>query len=212
MPLANYSQLIASIGDWQNRRDLTNTVIPDVIAMVEARLNRELRIRQMLVRDVIVPPSTDEAYENLPADFLELKSIRFNVSPEIRPEWTTQQRMEDLRAKYMNSGGTPRYYTIVANQILFERVATGSPECEIASYVKVPALNNTTQTSNAILELYPDLYLFGALSQLCSYLDDDRRLQTWEAKYGNALDMAHAADKNAEQGPGPLIMRPMRHF
>lgn len=208
-----YTGLIASIASWLDRRDMT-AVIPDLVQLSEKRLDTMLRVREMTVRDLV--EHADEAYENLPADYLELKSIRFNTTPTQRPEYATLQRIEDMRALYGARGGVPRYYSIANNQIIFETAPTGGPELEIFSYVRIPKLNTmvdvngtpTLVTGNAILTTYPNLYLFGALSEAAPFLNDDPRIATWEAKFGSFLDMAHAADKASEEGPGPLIQRP----
>lgn len=212
MPLTTNTELIAAIGRWMNRRDL-DAVIPEFIALNEARLNRDLRVREMVVRDqVVTPPGADEVYENLPADFLEMKGLRFNGTDYDPPEYVTPQYMEVMRTRYRGQSGVPKFYTIIGDQLLFERVPTGQ-NLEIASYVRIPPLGVATveepsgRTQNAILLNYPDLYLFGALSQSAPYIDDDERLATWEARFGNALDMANAASVAAEMSPGPLKMR-----
>lgn len=211
MALTTYAELCTAIADWAERPDLVASVIPECVRLVETRMNRELRVRAMIVRDTITAPFADEAYENLPSDYLQLKSIRFNTDPVSQPSYATHDFIELLRRKNMHKGGAPTHYTIIAHQLLFDRIPTGADlELELAMYVLVPPL--ATNGTNAILQTFPDLYLFGALGQLCTYLDDDRRLTTWEAKYGNALDMAHAADRESEVSPGPLVMRSAEIF
>jgi len=49
MSITNYTELKAGVADWLNREDLT-AQIPDFITFAEARLNRTLRVREMLTR------------------------------------------------------------------------------------------------------------------------------------------------------------------
>lgn len=195
-----------------NREDLTMAGhIPGLIFLCEAAINRDFRWRKLLVRDVIVPPSTDEPYENLPSDFLQLRSIRFNTDPVVEPEYVTPNYMEVLRASFRGASGTPRYYTIVGTQILFERVATGSPELELMHYVKVPTIISTDpNNTNALLLEHPDIYLYGSLIHAEVYLKNDARLTTWAALYGAATSALQRTDRAAEKSPGPLLVRTSR--
>ncbi len=209
--LTSYAELVTQVNAWCHRSDMSAQV-PVFLLTVEETLNDILRVREMIVRDVIVAPSADEAYEQLPTDFLALHSIRFNTDPVVNPTPATAHFIEELRKRFMHAGGTPRHYCIVNNQILFERIPTGSPELEISSYVKIPALNATTQTSNGILERYPLLYLYGCLAEAHTFLDYDARLASFAGKFAAAIDTANGATKDAEQSPGPLIARPKRWF
>lgn len=210
MALSTYAELQDSIAGWLNRDDLTAR-IPDFIRLCEVRMNKELRVREMLVRDVTSDPEADEAYENLPADFMELKMLRFNNDEGNPPEYATPTMIERLRRLYAGQTGVPLFYSIAGNQILFERIPSGV-ELEILSYVKIPALNGSTQTSNGILENYPDLYLYGSLMEAEPYLKNDPRLATWTSLYQNARDAANLASERAEMNPGPLVARPRRSF
>ena len=208
MGVLTYDALKLSIAGWLNRTDLTAR-IPDFITLLEARINRDIRWRKMIVRDVVIAPSIDEIYENLPSDFLELKEIRFNTNPPVEPEYCTPSRLNRLRALNPTATGTPRFYTITGQQIVFDRLATGGPELEIASYVKFPVLEENTQTTLLLIE-HPDIYLYGSLLQAEPYLKNDERLQVWATLYGNAVDSLESADKKAETSPGPLVARPRK--
>lgn len=210
MPFGNYTELREAIATTLNRDDLTAN-IPDFIALAEAMFNREIRWRKMVVQDIIDDPGlTDEVYENLPSDFLELKSIRFNTDPEVRPDYLTPTQMEQRRGQYPNMQGTPRYYTLIDTRILFDRIPTGAPELDISSYVRIPALNDTTQTSNLLLAEHPDIYLYGALMHAEPFLKNDERIAVWGGLYTKAKDALHKADKRAEKSPSPMRVIPRR--
>lgn len=199
-----YTGLKASIASWLDRRDMTS-VIPDLILLCEQRLDTMLRVREMLEVDVVANAAA--SHEDLPDDFLELKALQFNTTPVVRPEYATPQRIEDMRAMYGTRGGTPRYYTILNSQLVFETAPTGGPELEMCSYKRIAKLS-VGNPGNVILTTFPNLYLFGSLAEAAPFLNDDPRIATWEAKFGSFLDLAHAADKASEEGPGPLIQRP----
>ena len=203
--MATYSDLQDDIAAWLNRDDLT-AQIPTLIRLNEAAMNRQLRLREMLTFDV---STADEARESLPADFLELKSIGFNTNPITYPEYVTPGMLQHYRTSNYNAGGTPRYYTIIGNEILFDRVPTGDPELEIISYVKNPALTDAAPESN-LLDLGYDLYLYGSLIHAEPFLKNDERVATWAALYAQAKSDLIAQDRAAELSPGPLVMRPKR--
>lgn len=211
MGLANFAQLVTAVQDTLNRQDL-NARVPDWIKLAEANFNRKVFWRKTLVRDVIVAPSADEDYENLPSDFRALKMVRFNTSIPVYPEPVTPDMIGHKRAIARGAGGTPRFYAILGTQILFDRLPTGSPELELLSYVKIPALNDSTQTSNGLLEEHPDIYLYGTLLHSAPFLKHDERIETWTALYMAAIQELEAADKKAESSPSPLRMRAKRSF
>lgn len=211
MAITNYTQLKTAIANWLNRADLA-AMIPDFITFCEADLNRKLRWRMMLVRDVIVAPSADEDYENLPADFLALKMVRFNTDPPKYPKYATPDMIGHWRAENNGCQGTPDWYSILGTQILFDRTPSGSPQLELLSYVRIPALNDTTQTSNLLLDQNPDIYVYGSLLHAEPYLKNDPRLETWGGLYAAGIDSLHADDKRAETSPSPLVARPKRSF
>lgn len=206
MALANYTDLKASLADWLNRSDLT-AVIPDLIALAEEEHNIKLRTREMLVRAVTIP-AADEPYENLPADYLELKAIQFNSDPVKVPEYVTPAWIRAYRRGTADNAGTPSFYTIEGSQFLFERTPS-DVELEIVYYQKIPALS-TGNPTNWLLTAHPSVYLYGALTQSAPYLKDDERIATWDTLYQRALASIQTQDQNAETNGSPLVIRPRR--
>jgi hypothetical protein len=71
--------LQASIARWMNRTDLTEA-IPDFILLAEARIQSDLRVRQMVTTDTLTT-TTDEPKVALPADWLEFKAVTYAGKP-----------------------------------------------------------------------------------------------------------------------------------
>jgi hypothetical protein len=78
--VTTYSGLVASVQSWLNRSDLTAKV-PDFIALLEARLNRELRVPDMERMTTLV--LTDGAVD-LPTDFLEARHLYIDGDTDTR--------------------------------------------------------------------------------------------------------------------------------
>src|SRR5690349_9657777 len=74
-----YSGLLASIGDWLNRSDLT-AQIPDFIILAEAQMKRRLRRASLRVSNFTV----DARNKTIPAGMAELRSIYFQSAEPAR--------------------------------------------------------------------------------------------------------------------------------
>lgn len=198
MALATYSDLKTSIASWLHRSDLTN-VIPDSITLTEADFNRRIRVAQMEVR---ASASFDEAYENLPTDFLEMREIKVNSSPARSLQYMTPQQMTEFYPT-LNSG-TPEFYTLVDSTIRLNK--TPSSEVEMAYYVRIPALTDDAPT-NWMLTNHPDVYLYGSLAAMEPFIENDDRLTMWKSLYEKALSDVDDADKRARWSGATLQMR-----
>lgn len=207
MALSSYSELQSAIANWMNRDDLTDR-IPEFIALFEARFNREVRWRKLLVRRVTEP---DEEYEELPSDFVALKSIRFNSDPPTAPlTRVSEDIMEQLRYEAGGVAGTPRYYALTGDggmQILFERPLADGLRLELLHYRTLPSLDDADNTTNSLLLSHPDVYLYGTLMEAEPYVKNRDELDLWSALYTAAVEKLRKQDADAEFGEVPLVMR-----
>ncbi len=73
--ITDYATLQAAVADYLNREDLT-TQIQTFIQLAEAKFNRELRVRDMLIRS---EASSTEGYIPMPADFLQEYSLKLET-------------------------------------------------------------------------------------------------------------------------------------
>jgi len=111
MAFTTYSELKTTIANYLARSDLTS-VIPDFIRLAETRLQRDLRIRQMLVVATASTTGGDSTL-GLPTDFLEMRDIHLNTTP------ITTLRYKAPNSFYQESrvtdGGKPIDYTILSD-------------------------------------------------------------------------------------------------
>lgn len=157
MSLDSYVNLKSEIQVWMTRSDLSGDV-DTMIDLFEAWANRNFRVRQM--EDEATADATE--YMSFPTDFLELRDIQWQGSPRRQLDYVTPV-YADL---YDTSGaaGTPRFYTLVGNEIRIIPAPDSATPIRIAYWRQIPALS-ATSTSNWLLEQYPDAYLYGALLQ-----------------------------------------------
>ena len=125
MALSTYSELKASIADWLNRDDLTS-VIPDLITLCEADLNRRLRVREMIARST---GATSTQFTVLPSDFLEARNVQINTSPPAVLDYRSPEALDRYRATIGDNADTPIYYTLIGDTI--EVAPTPSSEVTI---------------------------------------------------------------------------------
>lgn len=155
MALDTYANLKTALGTWIARADLSGDT-DDMIDMFEAWVNRNVR-HPMMEQESTSPASE---YLALPSDFLELRDIQYQGNPRKQLEYMSPS-MADI---YDTTGdtGTPGFYTIVADQLRLIPAPDTTTDIRIDYWQKVPALTSTN-TSNWLLALYPDAYLYGSL-------------------------------------------------
>jgi hypothetical protein len=155
MALDSYANLKTALQTWMARADLSNDV-DDLIDIFEGWCNRNLRVPQM---EQEATASATE-YMPLPTDFVQLRDIQWQGSPRRQLEYVTPS-YADI---YDNTGtaGTPKYYTVVANQLRLIPAPDSPTSIRIDYWQKLPALSAETAT-NWLLALYPDAYLYGPM-------------------------------------------------
>lgn len=115
MALNTYSALQTTIANFLNRDDLTS-VIPDFISLVESKLNREVRTRDMIQRSTA---SITGRYFPLPTDFLAPHHIQLNTDPPVSLNFVPPHHLDQLREDKGAGTGRPCWYTIIGSELEF---------------------------------------------------------------------------------------------
>ena len=181
--ITTYPELLAAGADWLNRQDLTDQ-LPAFVTLTEAQFNRELRVRDMMVR-----ANTTSAQENveLPVDWLEHYSLALAVAPSTPLRYMSEKESNELKASAYPSG-TPIGYTLIANMIELVPAPGGDVDLRMVYYAKIPPLRSAVPPTNWLLTKSPDLYLYSMLMQAAPYLKDDERLATWGQARGALME------------------------
>ena len=195
MALTTYDELKASIADFLDRDDLTS-VIPDFITLAEADMNRIVRHWRQEAR---TSQTIDAQYEDLPTDFLEVVRYYVTSSDTNSLELISQGEMLERRERNLNTSGKPQYYAITAGQAEFYPTPDGTYTAELYYMQRITALS-ISNTSNWVLQYYPDAYLYGSLVHSAPYLADDARSQVWAALYQNAINAINMESEKAKFG------------
>lgn len=195
MSITTYDELKSTIADFLNRDDLTS-VTPTFISLAEADIQRKVRHwRQEKRANAVI----DTQYSAVPADFLEI--IRFQItSGGTKPlELISQAEMLTQKSSSDNASGSPSFYALTAGELEVLPVPNGTYNAELYYYSRVPPLSDT-ETTNWLLEYFPDAYLYGALVHTAPYLKEDARAQVWSALYQNSIDAINSTSEKAKFG------------
>ena len=127
--------------------------------------------------------------------------MRFYItSGDTRPlELISQAEMLDRKYHNLNTSGQPAYYAITAGEIEIFPAPAGTYTAELYYNARIEPLSDSN-TSNWLLQYYPDAYLYGSLIHSAPYLKDDARLQIWAALYQSAIDAINMSGEKAKFG------------
>jgi hypothetical protein len=202
MSFSTYSALQTTIASYLGRTDLT-AMIPTFITLAEARLQRELRTRQMLKSATATMTSGDNTV-GLPTDFLEMRDLFVQGNPRMPVSYMSPSAF--TRNARATESGKPVDYSVIGSEMNFAPIPDGAYVLEMLYYYK-PDVLSSTNASNVFLANYPDLLLYGSLAQAEPYLMNDARLATWASLYANTLELIATSDDSSEYNGVPLQMK-----
>ena len=198
--ITTYSGLLAEIGFWLNRSDLTER-IPVFVKLLESRLNRILRVPEMEATETF----STEATHDFPTDFLELINLYLDSDPRVDLEAVS---LDTLRTKYnLQTTGQPQAFSLSNGTIIFGPAPDSTYSAVLTYYKKIPALSSDNET-NWLISSHPDVYLWGALCMAELYIWDDPRVGMWKAAWDEALNELKTDQGNRKRyGASPLRIR-----
>ncbi len=167
-----YEELIAAIRVWLSRTD-QEANIPTFIRNVEARLNRDLRVREMIGR---ATASVDVEFADLPTDFLAPRSAQIG-------DRALNYLMPDDMLK-IGRGGPTWAYTVLGASIQFAPAPVDADAVELTYYRRLNPIGESA--TNWLLRNHSDAYLYGALAEAATVTRDETLLAMAEGKFQDA--------------------------
>jgi hypothetical protein len=207
MSILTYSELQTAVANWLARSDLTDR-IPEFITLAEAKFNRELRSIRMEKRSYTSAntATTEPEFISLPSDFQTMRRIRLSgVTGKPQLENVSQQQANALRTEYENISAQPWYFTIQGDEIELIPTPNEDYEIEMVYRANIPAL--ASNSTNWLLTLAPDAYLYGALLESAPYIKDDGRIQVWALGLSNAIDSLNRLSAEQSYASGPMAVQ-----
>lgn len=200
MALTTYDELKAAIADTLNRDDLTSQ-IPDFIKLGEVQLNRDVRHWRMEDR---VVASVDSQYTALPSNFIEPIRITIPAVNSHIMELVSPMEISKLRAEGQNTTGRPQHYALIDGAFEVFPNPDATYDLELVYYEEIPDL--ATNSTNWILTYFPNSILYGALLHSAPFLQEDQRVQVWNALYQQAVSAINLEGERARAaGSGRAI-------
>ena len=198
--LDNFDNLVKEIIDWSARSDLNNKV-PDFITLAEnAMYANEVEVLTVRSMETISTALTTGQYLTLPTDFESARSVRL-VTGDNGGELKYQAPEQMFKQV---AQGRPNFFTIVGDQLQFDRTPDSEYTIEFQYYRKAASLSTAVQT-NEILTSHPSIYLFGALTALFARTQDTEQHMKYNGMFISAIKGANKADKKGRYGPAPSM-------
>jgi len=198
--LDTYDNLIKEIIDWSHRDDL-GTKIPTFIQLAEnAMYSNEMEVLTVRSMETITTQLTTGQYVSLPTDFESARSVRLVTNDN-----GGELRFQAPEQMYKQvTTGKPTFFTIIGDQIQFDRVPDSEYTLEIQYYRKAASLSVSVQT-NEVLTAHPSIYLYGTLAQVYFYSQDQEQALKYTQLALSAIKGANKADKKGRYGPAPTM-------
>lgn len=201
MALTNYSDLKTSVANYLARSDLTSQ-IPDFISLSEIRLNRILRIRQMLETATAQTTGGDSTV-GLPPNFLQLRDLFVVGNPRTPLSFLSPSAFtRDARA---DQSGRPVFYTMNGAEFVLAPIPDTNYTISMLYYAKPEAMSDSNP-SNVFMANAPDCLLYGALIEAEPFLMNDARLSVWSSLFASATQTLNDSDDASEFSGIPLTM------
>ena len=202
MARSTYSELQTAVANWLDRDDLTDR-IPEFIALAEARMNRVLRLRLMEGKYTASTVNGQRNYA-LPTGYIQMRNFQVNTTPITPVQYVSPEIYDRLYGSTQT--GTPKFYTIVANEIQLGPIPGSVMTLEMLFYKKIAALSGSNPTE-AMLTDNPDIYLYGALLEAEPFIMNDERVPLWMQGFQQAVDALQEQDnKDRHSGSALRVM------
>lgn len=202
MSLDTYANLKLEIIDWCHRDDMDqkiDTFIDLVEATMYANPEAVLKLRDGDTRVAFATSITDR-FVALPTGYQSMRKVRIQIvdGESYEPEYRTPAQLNIL-----SSVGLPRFFT-VTDQVEMERVSDQVYAGEFQYFQKFTALSDSN-TSNAVLTNYPNIYLFGSLWALYRHVNNEEEATRYWVDFINAIVGANDDQADGRYGPAPVM-------
>jgi hypothetical protein len=192
--LTTFAELkAAALSACDSNTNLTDAVLGERVALVEAKLNRRLRTRRQVTRTTL---TIDAETESVPADFLAVRSIRpTSGSQDAQLTFVSVDAMTEMKGDD-DGAGEINAFSVEGGSFVFWKYPSGSSvTAQLVYYARVPALSDAA-TTNWLLTYNPDAYYAGVVAECWAFLGNNPEEELkWAAKFEGLLEEIQSADK-----------------
>jgi hypothetical protein len=196
--MSDLTDFLPTSSDGRDEDEYSDEVVTEWIRDGEERLNNELRVNEMIVREYA---TFDDNCAVLPADWLEHIYVRLKGGKPFHfctPDeyWELPPASESLEQRYTTIGLTLFIWPPVDPDAL--------TQVEIAYFRKITPIGDTR---DAVFDRFPSIYRNVTLTAAAPYLIEDERLQTWAGLATAGITKANDAAHKARWSGSPLLAR-----
>lgn len=207
MAISTYTELKDAAANWLARDDLTLR-IPEFVTLGEAKMNRELFARQMETRSTATVDigSSEPEFISLPNDFQSMKRIRLSsVTGKPRLQYLSSAQADEYRYSTANISQQPSYFTIIGDELELISTPAEAYTIEMVYRCNIPPL--AANSTNWLLTLAPDAYLYATLLEAMPYIRNDERIAVWLAGFSSAIESLNRLSLASSFNAGPMQIR-----
>jgi hypothetical protein len=141
---------------------------------------------------------------NLPASYIQMRNFQLNTSPITTLSYVTPEIYDRLWGG--STGGIPKFYTIVADEISLGPIPGSVITMEMLFYKRFDNLSAST-TTNWLLTYAPDIYLYASMLEAEPFIMNDERVPLWATALERAItDMQEQDNKDRHSGSALRVM------
>ncbi len=200
--IQTFGELKSSVTQWIDRTDLSQA-INDICFLGVRRVYRDTRSpsNERLVR-YDHPSSGHLTSLQIPADYIQLRLLSCDGVPLRR---VSDQEIHRLASS--PSSGIPEVFGRVGGAFVIHPVPVARHEFGLWYWSDEANLFASDSASTQLLRDAGELFLYASLSEAESYIVNDPRVATWEARYSQALERLNAQIRRDEYSGGTLSIR-----
>lgn len=178
--MTTYATLKTDIATFLHKSNLTDT-IPTFVRLAESRIRTDVRVPAMQsMTDLTISSGT----VSLPANFLD--PIRLYLDVPYQREILYRAPNVFYTSTEIERGGNPTIYTIEGQSLKFAPIPSDSPTAKFLYWAAWDVLSADADTNWLMTNHYP-VYLYAALAEGSSYLEDDQQAQKWGNLYSTSV-------------------------
>lgn len=201
--ITGYASLQTEVGNWLARNIATDA--PALIQMWEARFYRQPRNFGRWM-EASFAGTISSSVLTVPADYLGLKYAYVDSSPSSRLD---RASLNQLYGSYPRGGctGRPRLIARDLSNFVFGPAPDSDYDIAGVYYAKPDLMRDYANDAAAhwIIVNAPDLALYGTLLEATPFLQNDKRIPTWQAMYSASLQDYRDLNRDEDVSGSPVM-------
>lgn len=199
---ADFTSFRAAVASWIDWTDSTITSLNDLIIVAENRVHKMLRTRTM--ESALAATLNSSGQATVPSDFIELEHAYIDGTPVTPLQRISLEQMYSLFPNRSSvSTNRKSYIAREGSNFIFGNAGSSGSVLKGRYFAKpVSLVSGATITS--VFTAHPECYLFGALAESEPFIGHDERIQLWEAKFQQCIQLANQEHKDSDKSGSTL--------